>query len=205
MGLVRTNCSPSLLCPCCSPPLPDGQPHPVPSRAAQGLSFPGGPGSRLRAMMTLRVLCTSRSGTGRCERLGSSVFPQPMPYMAVGPGAAPWGCPAPVPVLGSPGEDAHTRLRMHLPRIRNAACTCHVPALLRVHLPFWGQVSAQSALAGHPLRRYPHLSAVDALLCSVPAVPVAPVAWGSCCVGPRLRLRCLSLSSSSVYSPEIPI
>lgn len=128
--------------------------------------------------MTLRVLCTSRSGTGRCEGLGSSVFRQPVHRMA-----APQGCPAPLPVPGSPGEDAQACLRTRLPRLRNAAYAPHVPVLLRVRLPFWGQVSAQSAPAGCPPRRYPRLSAVDAP-CS---------AGGACGTGKVLRGVCGSI------------
>lgn len=121
--------------------------------------------------------------------------------MAAGPGAAPWGCPAPLPVPGSPGEDARAHLRMRLPRIRNAAYACHGPALLRVRLPFWGQVSWLSQLR----LAIPRVTA-RAFRRGCPAVFGA---GGACGVGkvPRgaVALCWLSLSSSSVYSPEIPI
>lgn len=169
----------AVLCRLCPGPHPGAQPHPVPSRAARGLLFPGGPGSWLRAVVTVRVLCPSRSGTGWCEGLGSSVFRQPVHRMAAGPGAAPQGCPAPLPAPGSPGEDAHACLRMRLPRIRKAAYAPHVPVLLRVRLPFWSQVS----LLGQ-LRLAVHRAATRAFrLSMLHAAPVVPVAWGRCCAG----------------------
>ena len=95
-----------------------------------------------------------------------------------------------MPAHASPSHQEHS-LRLSRP------CAAQGPFAL-----LGSGLFAQSAPAGRPPHCYPRLSAVDALVRSVPAVPVA---WGGCCVGPRLHLHWLSLSSSSVYSPEIPI
>lgn len=192
--------------------VPPGQTLPHPSSAPAAASAAGArgparwaaspvPSSSTRALLAWWPRLADK-GHGACG------------CFAAGSGAAPRGCPAPVAVLGSPGlfsttsgaglpgrgcsrtpahaSPSHQELSLRLSR----PCAAQGPFALQ------GQVSARPAPAGHPPRRYPRLSAAGALLRSVPAVPVA---WGRCCVGPRLCLRWLSPSSSSVYSPEIPI
>lgn len=170
------------------PPAPAGAPHrqcpetcpggwlsPAPP-APQGLSSPGGPGPCLRATVTPRVLCTSRGGTGWCEGLGSSVFRQHMWAWSWAP-----------------------RERMFTHGCTCSSLTSGMELTLVMFLCSSGSVGpfGLRALcsAGHSLSLPTHLG------CGCPA----PLGASRKMLRRAVAPSALSLSSSSVYSPEIPI
>lgn len=94
--------------------------------------------------------------------------------------------------LGCPGEDVHAWLHLQLPHIRDGAHSCHVPVLLGSVGPFGLRALCS---AGHSLSLPTHLG------CGCPA----PLGASRKVLRRAVAPSALSLSSSSVYSPEIPI